>query len=230
MKTSLLILCASAVLFSACSKNDDSGQNPPATTDSFMNASVGSTWTYHEVNSSGGTPQASDYTVTSSGRDSMIGSRSYHAYDYSYGGSQYLNRSGHDYYQFDSIPGSADIGGVAVERLYLKDNLNKGDTWSQDFNFSLSGIPFPVPVKLTNTVVDKGLSRTVGAQTYTGVFHISSSISTSYIPSDNLSSAIDSYYAPGYGLIENSTQVSLNYLTISETVDIETQLTGAVLK
>lgn len=230
MKTSILALFAISLFFTSCSKNDNSGQNNPPGQDAFINTSSGSTWIYHADNTKGGVVNSSDYTVTSTDKDTSVNSRKYHVYSYSYGGSQYLGLSGHDYYEYDSIPGSSSIGGAAVERLYLKDNANKGDTWKQDFTFQISGIPIPLTV--SNKITDKGISRTVSGITYENVTHVSSSISISslLIPASALTSAIDSYYAPKYGLIENSTIVSLNYSGITEDVNIKTQLLSAVLK
>lgn len=139
MKTSILILTIVTLFFSACGKKDSPTNNPPAVTDSFININAGSTWTYHEDDSSTATPKNTDYTITSTSKDSTIGTRSYHVYSYSYGGSQYLNISGNDYYQFDSIPVS---GGGSVERLYLKDNISKGTTWSQSFTLNIPSALF----------------------------------------------------------------------------------------
>ncbi|MEO9020629.1 MAG: hypothetical protein ABI237_13420 [Ginsengibacter sp.] len=227
MKTRFLTVLAVTLFFGSCSKSVDSSQNTnPA--ESYLTTTSGSIWTYHEINSTSGTVNSSDYMVTSTDRDSTINNRKYHIFSYSYGGSQYLGLSGHDYYEFDSIPGSSSIGGAAVERLYLKDNLNTGDIWKQNFTFSVSG--FPVPLSVTNKIAEKDISRTVNGIDYQNVIHVNSTISSTLIPASSLKSAIDSYYAPKYGLIENTTIVNLNYMGISQDVNISTQLKSAVLK
>jgi len=225
MKTSILLLTIVALFFSACGKKDSPTNNPPAVADSFININAGSTWTYHEDDSSTATPKSADYTITSTSRDSTIGTRSYHVYSYSYGGSQYLNISGNDYYQFVSVPGS---NGTTVERKYLVDNIKAGASWSETFTITVSNIP--VPVTLTNTIVEKGISRTVNSVNYTNVVHVSTSLSSSAIPATALTSSIDSYYAPNYSLIENSTLVALNYMGFTENANIKTKLTSAALK
>jgi hypothetical protein len=225
MKTKLIILFAVTLSFTACSKKDNS-TTPTTNNSSYINTTAGSTWSYHEVDSSRATPSNSDYTVTSTSQDSTINGRKYHVYNYSYGGNNYLALSGNDYYQFDSIPVS---GGVNVERLYLKDNLAAGATWTQDFNLTIPNIPIPVTLTATNKIVEKGISRTVNGVNYTNVIHVSTSLSSQLIPS-GFTSAIDSYYAPNYGLIESSTLIQLSYLTLSENVNIKTKLMSASLK
>jgi hypothetical protein len=226
VKTITLLCCAFAFFFAGCSK-ETPNTNPPVTSDAYLNTTAGSTWTYHEDNSSGATPTSSDYTVTSTDKDSTVGSRKYHIYNFSYGGSRYLNISGNDYYQFDSIAGS---NGTILERIYLKDNLDAGATWSQDFNINYPGLPVTAPLKITNKIVEKGISRTVNSIEYKNVIHVSTSLSSSVIPEASLTSAIDSYYAPKYGLIEGTTKINLNFLGISQKVDVSTQLKSAVLK
>lgn len=230
MKTIIISLLAISLIFTSCSKNDDSGDNNPPATDAFINTNSGSTWSYHEDNNTGGTANSSDYVVTSTDKDTSINSRTYHVFSYSYGGSQYMALSGHDYYEYDSIPGSSSIGGIAVERLYLKDNLKKGETWKQNFTFQISGIPIPIPITVSNKITEKGISMTVNGIPYENVTQVSSSISSSLIPASSLTSDIESYYAPKYGLIENNTVVSLDYMGITEDVNISTKLLSSVLK
>ncbi len=225
MKTKLVILFAATLFFTACSKKNDS--TTPTTTDTtYINTNAGSTWSYHEADSSGATPKNSDYTVTSTSQDSTINGRKYHVYNYSYGGNNYLALSGNDYYQYDSIPVS---GGVNVERLYLKNNLAAGSTWTQDFNLTIPNIPVPVTLTATNTIAEKGISRTVNGVSYSNVIHVSTTLASLLIPS-GFTSSIDNYYAPNYGLIESVTIVKLNYLTLSQNVNVHISLTSASLK
>jgi len=226
MKTNILIFCFAVLLFSAC-KKDNNGNTPTTQTTTYLNTTSGSSWTYHEINSSGTTPSNTDYTLVSSAKDTSINGKSYHIYNYSYGGNQYLNVTGHDYYQYDSIPGGLN---KVFERLYLKDDAAVGTVWKQDLNVNIPGIPLAVPATITNTIAEKGISRNVNGTNYTNVIHVTTTISSSLIPSSSLTSSIDSYYAEKFGLIENSSKVSLNFLGASEEVNVETKLTSAVLK
>ena len=123
----------------------------------------------------------------------------------------------------------AGLGTAVFERLYLKDNVSIGSSWAQSLNVTVPGIPFPVPVTLTYQISEKGISRTVNAITYNDVIHVSTTISSSLIPSASLTSSINSYYAKKYGLIENSTIIKLDYTGIVENVNIETKLVSATL-
>jgi hypothetical protein len=226
MKTNILIFCFAVLLFSAC-KKDNNGNTPTTQTTTYLNTTSGSSWTYHEINSSGTTPSNTDYTLVSSAKDTSINGKSYHIYNYSYGGNQYLNVTGHDYYQYDSIPGGLN---KVFERLYLKDDAAVGTVWKQDLNVNIPGIPLAVPATITNTIAEKGISRNVNGTNYTNVIHVTTTISSSLIPSSSLTSSIDSYYAEKFGLIENLSKVSLNFLGASEEVNVETKLTSAILK
>lgn len=226
MKTNILILFIATAIISSCSKKDDTTTDTPPTQDSYININAGSSWTYHEIDSSTATPQSSDYIVTSTASDTTINSKKYHIYSYSYGGSEYLNLSGHDYYQYDSIPGGL---GQIIERLYLKDNASANTTWLQNFSVNITGVPFSIQGTLTNKIVETGISRTINSITYTDVIHVSTTISSSAIPT-GLTSDINAFYAKNYGLIESSAIVNLDYMGITQNVNIRTQLMSAVLK
>ncbi|MEO8720530.1 MAG: hypothetical protein ABI297_08505 [Ginsengibacter sp.] len=222
MRSSFFVLFIVVFIFSACDKK---GTNPDTNPqESYLNTNAGSSWTYHEDNSSGITPTSSNYTVTSTSRDSTISGRKYHIYDYSYGGSQYLSHSDNDYYQYDSI---TIAGNDYLQRLYLKDNLSSGANWSQNVNLTISNIP--VTLVISNTIAEKGINKTVNGINYTNVTHVTSNLTSVLIPA-GLSSNIDSYYAPNYGLIENTTIVKLNFLGLSENVNVTTKLMSANLK
>ena len=228
MKTNIFILFIATAIISSCSKKDSTTTNPtPAAT--CINNNAGSSWTYNEIDSSAATPTNTNYTVSSTSTDTTINSKSYHVYSYSYGGSEYLNLTGNNYYQYDSVPGGL---GQVIERLYLVDNAAVNATWSQNFsvNINVGSVPISVPVILTNKIIETGTTLIVNGITYTGVIHVSTTISSTSIPAANLTSSIDSYYAPNYGLIENSTLVNLNYLGITEYVNTKTLLTSSVLK
>ena len=222
MKPSVIFF-AFVIIFSACKKDDSSKTTPPAVM--YVNTSAGSSWSYHQTKLS--TNTSTDYTITSTPNDTTINSRKYHVYNYSYGGNEYMAVDGHDYYQYDSIP---ITGGINIERLYLKDNASIGDTWKQDFSVTVPGFPLSVPLTVQNKVVEKGISRTVNNKSFSNVIHVSTTLSSSQIPSSALTSSIDSYYAPNYGLIENTSVIQLNYLGIVQNVNLKTELMSSDLK
>ncbi len=224
MKYTFGFLSASFFLFASCSKEVN---NPASTAYTYMNTSAGSSWNYHVVDNTGLTPPE-DYTITSTSRDSSINSKSYHVYNNTAGTNQYLAISGHDYYQFDSLP--AGLGAGIIERLYLKDNAAAGATWSQNLNVTIPGSPFPVPVTITNSITETGISRTVNGTSYSNVIHVSTSISSTLIPAASLVTSIDSYYALKYGLIENTNIVHLDFAGVVQDLDTETKLVSATLQ
>ncbi len=224
IKLSLLSLIVLAVV--SCGK-DHPDPVSPGPADSYFNTASGSTWNYHSVDNSGLAP-ATDYTLTSTSRDSSINGKSYHVYTNSSGSNQYLALTGHDYYQFDSLP--TGLGAGAIERLYLKDDAAVTGSWVQNLSVTIPGTLIPIPVTITNTIMEKGISRTVNGTAYTDVIHVSTKISSSLIPAASLSTDINSYYALKYGLIENSNVVHLNFSGIVQDLDTETKLVSATLK
>lgn len=223
IKLSLTLLIAVSVF--SCSKKD-SGPTPTPQADSYLNSKAGSTWNYHSVDNTGSSA-ASDYTITSTSKDTSINSKSYHVYSDSEGGNQYMNVSGNDYYEFDSLPANL---GAAIERLYLKDNAAISANWTQNVNVSIPGSPIPIPFVITNTIAEKGISRTVGTTAYTNVIHVTTTINSTLIPSASLTTAINTYYAPNYGMIENTSVVNLNFAGFVQDLDTQTTLVSADLK
>ena len=224
MKLKTLLFPACMLFAMSCKKITPSNTPLPGT---YLTISTGSTWNYHETNSSGATPVNTDYTLTSTSKDSLINGRDYHVFSNSVGNNQYLNITGNDYYQFDSLP--AALGANAFERLYLKDNAAVGVNWAQNLSVTLPGAPFPIPVTITYNIAEKGILRTVNATTYSDVIHVSTTISSSLIPSASLTTSIDSYYAKKYGLIENSTIINLNYLGFVQHINVVTKLVSATI-
>lgn len=220
----LIFLLALAFSFQSCKKNspdDQSGNDVKP----FFNSASGSIWNYHQINSSDGTPIETDYTITSTSRDTTINNKTYHVYNYSFGGNQYLNKTNEDYYQYENF---ADLG-ESIERLYLKGKSKVNSSWSQDFSFPIPNLPISVRFKLNNQILDIG-TRVVNSTSYSDVVHVRTTITSPDIPADKLTSEIDSYYAPEYGLIENTTKVALNYMGYNLNVDVKTLLTSASLQ
>lgn len=225
MKT-LLAFFSLILIFSACKKKDAGSTTNPAAS-SYINTNAGSSWNYQQIDSSGATPKTTNYTITSTANDTTINTRKYHVYNYSYGGSQYLSNSANEYYQFDSIPVT---GGSYVERLYLKDNVSVGTTWSQNFNLNIPQSPIPVSLMVTNKLVEKGISMSVNGVSYSDVIHVSTSLSSVLFPANAFTSSVDSYYAPKVGLIENNSKVHLDFSGLTENVNTKIQLMSSDLK
>ena len=225
MKFKLIALLSLCLVIFSCKKNDST--TTPPQNDTFLTTTSGSSWNYHVVDNSGLVP-ASDYTLTATDRDTSITGKTYHVFTNSSGGNQYMTVSGHDYYQFDSLP--TGVGNAVIDRLYLKDNVAVGGNWTQTVNVDIPGSPVPAPFTVSNSIVESGISRTVNGTVYNDVIHVSTHISSAFIPPAALTTSIDTWYAKKYGLIENTTVVHLDFSGITQDVNTATTLTSATLK
>ncbi len=217
-----IILC---FFVASCDKSNDPAPTPNPT-DNFMNMKAGSTWNYEVTNNTPPT-NTSPYTLTSTNRDTTIAGKQYHVYTNSNNGaSEYYYVSGTDYYTYQSLP--AALGGSKVENLYLKAGAPVNSNWSQTYNISFNSLPLAVTV--VNKIEEKGISRTVNGISYNNVIHVSTSLSVAGVPPASLITDIDYYYAPNYGMIENTSKININYLTIINNSDFTTRLKTAVLQ
>jgi hypothetical protein len=185
-----------------------------------MSLTAGNTWTYETVNNI--TVSTSLNTVTSSNRDTSISSRTYHIFTNSNGAlNDYYNISGNDYYTFRNL---VALGSSSVESIYLKDNASVGTSWSQVINIApFSGVPTTIPLTVGYSVAEKGITRSVNGKSYTNVIHITTTLTAASLPAGSLTTDIQSYYAPKYGLIESKYKISTTLLTGSN-VDQATTL------
>lgn len=226
MKSIFLSLCFVIFFITSCQK-DDTNPDPPPQAEIYLTTSANSTWNYQQIDNI--PPQAvTNYTISSTNRDTTINGKIYHIYSDSDGGNTYLNVTGHDYYQYDSLP--LGPGSGVFERLFLKDDIAVGGTWAQTLTVDIPSLPIPIPITITNTVLEKGISRTVNNIEYKNVIVVSSNISSALIPAASLTTNISSYYAPKFGLIENSNVVELDFQGITESLDIQTKLLSSDLK
>ncbi|MEO6638970.1 MAG: hypothetical protein ABIN25_11885 [Ginsengibacter sp.] len=225
MKLKLTASFLSLLVIFSC-KKDESSTTPPAA-ETYLTTAAGSSWTYHATDNTGAVA-ASDYTLTATSTDTTIIGKSYHVYTNSAGGNQYMALVGHDYYQFDSLP--TGIGGSVIERLYLKDNVAIGTNWTQDFSVNVPGSIIPIPFTVSNSIAESGISRTVNGVPYNDVIHVSTHITSAFIPPASLTTSIDTYYAKKYGMIENTSVVHLDFAGIMQDVNTSTILTSATLK
>jgi hypothetical protein len=219
-KISLLLLLSTAF---SCKKNNDN--TPP---DIFMSFAPGLSWQYRVTdNTPGGT--TTNYTLTSTSRDTLVGSRSYHVFTNSNGNtSEYYNNSGSEYYTYRGL-GGAVTGGTQLELLYLKSDAPVGTTWSQSFNLTVPNVPLPIPITVNYTIAEKGGSRVVNNVTYSNVTRVNSSISSSLIPATGLTSDIQNYLAPKYGSIESINKININFSGVVQNVDTRTFLVTSTI-
>lgn len=216
-----------AVLLASTSCKKSSTTDTPADADKYMSITAGSSWQYRTVNNT--TSATTNYSLTSTNRDSSINGKNYHVFTNSNGGnSEYYLVSGNDYYTFRSL--GVAVGNTSFENLYLKDNSAAGASWSQSISLTVPGVPIPVPITLTYTIVDKGSSRTVNGISYSDVIHVKTSITSSLIPAANLTTDIHNYYARKVGMIENTNILNLNFSGIVQNTDTKTILLSSDIK
>lgn len=221
MPRKLLPLLCLLVVFAYCKKKKAS---PP---DAYYHTAANSTWNYQNVNSSAGAPVTTNYVVTSTNRDTTAMGKIYHVYTNSMAGNQYYNHTGSDYYQLDSLKLATTA--VLFDRLYLKDEATVGTGWTQSLTLTIPAIPIPVPITVSYSIAEKDITRTVNGIAYSDVIRVSTTISTSLLPTA-ITSTINSYYARKYGLIENSTVVAINFMGVTQNINTSTKLMSSDLK
>ncbi len=224
MKKVLFALVFASLLTVSCSKDDPIPVAPVAT--KYMNTSAGSTWNYAYTDILDASNNY-NYTVTSTNRDTTAVGKSFHVYDNTTNGNEYYNVTGNDYFTMQAFNlGTTD---TTILNLYLKTGAAANTIWVQSLNID-AGLGTPVAVNITNKIVSTGLSKTVGANTYTNVIHVLTTLSVpilASIPGSSISSNIDFYYAPNYGMIQNDTKLDL--VVPLATIDIHTNSSTKLL-
>ncbi len=226
----LLFPCLSICLLMASCGKDDPAPNNPAD-DNYMSITANSKWTYDVITNPGPSQTSVVDTVTATSTDTSINlsgtARVYRIMKHSNGDiSDYYNISGNNYYRYQQI----DLNGtfLNVEDLYLKDDQPLNSSWSQNVNVTLPGFPFPIALTITNTIIEKDVSRTVNSVNYTNVIAIRTDITGAGLPAGTITTDIRSYYAKRVGLIEGvyivqipAATVDLNTKTLLKTADIQ---------
>jgi hypothetical protein len=169
--------------------------------DKFMSITAASSWNYEQINNAVVPATTTNYTLSSTNRDSTANGRSYHVFTHTGAANEYYAISGNDYFNFANL---ANLGGNPAELNYLKDNLAVGSGWSQSIPITFSGISLTLTA--SHTIAEKGISKLINGITYTGVIHVSTTLS---IPGATVSSDVQSYYAPKVGLINNKTKITI---------------------
>ena len=224
MKKTFLPILALLLTATACKKSDSI---PTVVLAKYLSTSSGSTWNYRLLNNVTGS--ITNYVLASTNRDTTINGKAYHVFTNSNTGvNEYYLVSGNDYYAFRTL--GLTLANAQLEDLYLKDNSPVGTSWAQTVNLTVPGVPLPVPVTVTYTIQEKGMSKTVNGIVYTDVIHISGVITSSLIPAASLTTDIQNYFARKYGFIETNNRLNLNFLGITQATDNKTILLSADIK
>lgn len=209
----------------SCGKDGEDEDITPA--ENYLHATAGSTWKYRTINNATpGTPQ--EYTRTSTNRDTVINTRTYHIYtNSSTGASEYNGKSNDEYWIFQALPDQ--LGGSKVENLYLKANASVNASWNQTYPFDVMG--FSISAKIVHKIVSKGGSRTVNGTVYNDVIDVQSDFSITGVPPGVItySTDIHNYYAPKVGLIEAKIKINLDIMGTPQNTDTQTTLLSSNL-
>jgi hypothetical protein len=206
MKYALLSIFALSLVSLSCKK--DSTPAPVIPVDKYMTFTTGSSWNFEKVsNPSSASPVTTNYSITSSSRDTAINTKQYHVFSNNNGGAnEYFYNNGNDYYTYRTLP--SGLGSEYVEILYLKDNAAVNTQWAQTYPITYLGVP--LNIILTNKIEERDLTKTVNGKDYTNVVRVSTNITVTGIPFPyTLTDEINYYYAPKYGVIKEETKINL---------------------
>lgn len=219
-------------LLAACSKKDDGGGDPnPPANNNYVTFNQGETRTYDRVVAPATTPQT--YTLTTSNRDSLVEGAAYKVFENDNGPNEYFNINGIDYSTFLDLGGF--LSGPPLNYVYLKFDAPVGTTWTKSFsNIDIAGVG-TASGTLKLKIEEKGLTRIVNDSTFQNVIRVSSSITNVSItlpgipvpmpvPSSALTTDIQNYYAPRVGLIENATDISVDFQGVQQNVNTTTKI------
>ncbi len=218
MKKVLFACLSTSILAISCSKDDSAPVNPAE--QKYMTITTNSQWIYDVIDNPGPGQTAVIDTVTATSTDTTINlsgsARVYRIFRHSGGASDYYNITNNDYYRFQQV----DLNGtpLKIEDLYLKDNQPALTNWAQVVNITIPGFPTAIPLTITNSITDKGISKTVNGTVYTDVIGIKTEITSSLLPAGTIVTDIKSYYARKFGLIEGNYKVQIS----AASVDINT--------
>ena len=212
MKNVLLICLFSLSLLSiSCKKDPDPAPVVPPPADKYMTFTTASSWNFERISDPSSTsPDTTSFSITSSNRDTTIGTRQYHVFTNNNGGpNEYYYNNGSDYYTYRKLP--ADFGDTYVEIIYLKDNAPVGTEWSQSYPINYSGLAFTLV--LSNKIEERGLTKTINGKEYKDVIRVSTNISaTGIVLPYTLSDEVNYFYAPKYGSIKEETKIDLSIM------------------
>jgi hypothetical protein len=190
----LLIILTSLFFLSGCSKElsvetkqDSSGVVGPDTT--YQPMETGSVWVYQDS----ATMQTSTLTAVDS--QVTINSKSYTVFQLAVAGQtkdEYFGINGHDYYSY----GDFGDGLIFIELLYINDTASVGYNWQTNAG-TINGFP----AQDQGVIVETGISKTVGGNTYTNVIHSQVDLQYDFGSGYTTYATFDYYVAKGVGII-----------------------------
>jgi hypothetical protein len=191
----LVILALTAVCYAGCKKEAQAGNGAPASADSYMPVTVGSSWTYFISTTSNN----DTLTVKMNTTNVTTGGKTYYTANAT---SKQSGLAGIYFYEKDHVYATRNFNNYANAILELQlynDTATINRSW---VNFpSDYGTIGNIPVRAINTVEERGETKLFGGKTYTNVVHteidiqydLGSGYETKYI--------YDYYLAKGIGIL-----------------------------
>lgn len=225
MQKSLFICTILFIVLSAGNCKKPGTDNPPAAESTYQPLTVGSEWNYTVTGSNAGT-----FKVTILNRDTTVNGKTYSVASNSAGPNEYYAKFSSDYLRFNKFP---ELNNQLIELLYLKDNLAKGQTWTETKTVNINiGGPTPVPVtaNLVFTIAEKGIDYVVNGVTFKDVIKVT--VAPSFIvfgtPQNPDSYDLQYFYAKNVGLIYSKTSIVISLASINS--NSETKLGAYTIK
>jgi hypothetical protein len=116
--------------------------------------------------------------------------------------TSYFRKSGNDYFEYIDPSNIFPFDDAsAKEYIFLKDNLDAGATFqSPDFTGTISGIPATAYIKMT--IIEKGVSATVGTLDFNDVIKVKYEYFISILPGP--AATEERWFARDVGLIHDN--------------------------
>src|ERR1700744_4443836 len=162
-KTLSILVIGVALLAAGCSKSKN---NPsPASSDSYLPVTSGSSWVYNDIIQGTNSP----LTVTMTGAKSVFNGKTYYTATSSSSAkgtsTGYFYADNHSY----SFRATAVGVNVTIELQMGNDAQNVGYTWTTSPNDS--GSINGVPAQTINTIKEKNITKVVNGKTFNNVIH-----------------------------------------------------------
>lgn len=224
MQKTLLICSVLVIVLSAanCKKGSTPGTSQ---TGDYQPLTAGSQWDY-SVNGS----NAGSYRITMLNKDTTINGKSYRVASNSASVNEYYAKFNSEYLRFNKF---AELNNQVVELLYLKDNLAKGQTWTEvkTVNATITGLgSVPVTATLVFTIAEKGIQHVVDGVTFKDVIKVTvvPTFTAFGSPVPVNSSDLQYFYARNVGLINSKTSLVITLAGIN--ITSETKLGAYIIK
>ncbi|OOQ58569.1 hypothetical protein [Mucilaginibacter pedocola] len=171
MNKPILTFIALAILFAQGCKLDapdiaTDGTGSSAQSESYYPTTTGSYWVYNNV-LAGSAPDT--VTIKITGQTQTINGKLYHASTST--SKKYGSQPGLIYYNnhIASLRSNTMVSGVTVDMQILNDTTALGHTWKA--HISDSGFINGIPEQIIGTVIEKGVTKTIGGKTFTDVIN-----------------------------------------------------------